>query len=217
MTKPLANKHSIKSKKTDVICPCGAHSARNGQGQTSELRVPGCAACSGMWAFIYGCASCTFSLGLWQMLDADGWCLLMVLYMVLSDTLADRSMARRQQVCWKGCFTFKLLLGLLWLATSWFVSGGCACYLSIRCSYLGKSGESQARRWQRRGKTSSIKAERERMPLKMKATCKHMLASRWKQPATHACKQVFTNTRQQATMSDNRKTKNQVKNNRWIL
>ena len=40
------------------------------------------------------------------MLDADGWCLLMVLYMVLSDTLADRSMARRQQVCWKGCFTF---------------------------------------------------------------------------------------------------------------
>ena len=29
----------------------------------------------------------------------------MVLYMVLSDTLADRSMARRQQVCWKGCFT----------------------------------------------------------------------------------------------------------------
>ena len=37
----------------------------------------------------------------------------------------------------------------------------------------------------------------------------HMLASRWKS-ATHACKLVFTNTRQQATMSDNRKTKNQV-------
>ena len=29
----------------------------------------------------------------------------MVLYMVLSDTLADRCMARRQQVRWKGCFT----------------------------------------------------------------------------------------------------------------
>jgi hypothetical protein len=39
------------------------------------------------------------------MLDADGWCLLMVLYMVLSDILADRYMARRQQVRWKGCFT----------------------------------------------------------------------------------------------------------------
>ena len=39
------------------------------------------------------------------MLDADGWCLLMVLYMVLSEILADRSMARRQQVRWKGCFT----------------------------------------------------------------------------------------------------------------
>ena len=40
---------------------------------------------------------------------------------------------------------------------------------------------------------------------------------------THACKLVFTNTRQQATMSDNRKTKTQVKNtdeyrskNRWM-
>ena len=39
------------------------------------------------------------------MLDADGWCLLMVLYMVLSEILADRYMARRQQVRWKGCFT----------------------------------------------------------------------------------------------------------------
>ena len=37
----------------------------------------------------------------------------MVLYMVLSDTLADRCMARRQQVRWKGCFTFTYL----WLAT----------------------------------------------------------------------------------------------------
>ena len=177
------------------------------------MRAQGVLRLAACGSSFYGSVLCAFSLGLWQMLDADGWCLLMVLYMVLSDTLADRSMARRQQVRWKGCFTFTYL----WLATSWFVSGGCACYLSIRCSYLGKSGESQARRWQRRGKTSSIKAERERMPLKMKATCKHMLASRWKQPATHACKQVFTNTRQQATKSDNKKTKNQVKNNRWIL
>ena len=27
-----------------------------------------------------------------------------------------------------------------------FISGGCACYLSFRCLYLGKSRESQARR-----------------------------------------------------------------------
>ena len=38
------------------------------------------------------------------------------------------------------------LLGLLWLAASWFVSGGCASYLSFRPWYLGKSGLSQARR-----------------------------------------------------------------------
>ena len=36
-------------------------------------------------------------LALWQMLDADGWCLMMVLYMVLSDILAARRMARRTQ------------------------------------------------------------------------------------------------------------------------
>ena len=29
-------------------------------------------------------------------------------------------------------YFYILLLGLLWLATSWFVSGGCACYLSFR-------------------------------------------------------------------------------------
>ena len=40
------------------------------------------------------------------MLDADGWCLMMVLYMVLSDILAERRMARRTQVRCKGCFIF---------------------------------------------------------------------------------------------------------------
>ena len=110
--------------------------------QPSEMRAQGVLRLAACGSSFYGSVLCAFSLGLWQMLDADGWCLLMVLYMVLSDTLADRSMARRQQVRWKGCFTFTSL----WLATSWFVSGGCACYLSIRCSYLGKSGESQARR-----------------------------------------------------------------------
>ena len=60
----LKVKRQMLSDLFSSLFPCGAHSARIGQGQTSELRVPGCAACSGMWAFIYGCASCTFSLGL---------------------------------------------------------------------------------------------------------------------------------------------------------
>ena len=88
------------------LFPCGAHSARNGHGQPSEMRVQGVLRLAACGSSFYGSVLCAFSLGLWQMLDADGWCLLMVLYMVLSDTLADRSMARRQQVCWKGCFTF---------------------------------------------------------------------------------------------------------------
>ena len=59
MPTPLVNQHSINSTALKVerqmlhdffssLFSCGAHSARNGQGQTSELRVPGCAACSGM-------------------------------------------------------------------------------------------------------------------------------------------------------------------------
>ena len=37
-------------------------------------------------------------------------------------------------------YFYILVLGLLWLATSWFVSGGCACYLSFRFLSLGGSG-----------------------------------------------------------------------------
>ena len=122
------------------LFPCGAHSACNVQGSPLKCESQGVLRLAACGSSFYGSVLCAFRLGLWQMLDADGWCLLMVLYMVLSDTLADRSMARRQQVCWKGCFTFKLLLGLLWLATSWFVSGGCACYLSFRFLSLGGSG-----------------------------------------------------------------------------
>ena len=124
---------------------------------------------------------CAFSLGLWQMLDADGWCLLMVLYMVLSDTLADRSMARRQQVCWKGCFTFKLLLGLLWLATSWFVSGGCACYLSIRCSYLGKERGISSKKMTKARKDFIHKSRKGKNATEDESNLQ-----------THACKQMKT-------------------------
>ena len=91
----------------------------------------------------------------------------MVLYMVLSDTLADRSMARRQQVRWKGCFTFTYL----WLATSWFVSGGCACYLSFRFVLGKERGNSSEKVAKARRKTACIRADTEKMPQKMTATC----------------------------------------------
>ena len=88
------------------LFPCGAHSACNVQGSPLKCESQGVLRLAACGSSFYGSVLCAFSLGLWQMLDADGWCLLMVLYMVLSDTLADRSMARRQQVRWKGCFTF---------------------------------------------------------------------------------------------------------------
>ena len=53
----------------------------------------------------------------------------------------------------------------------------------------------------------------------------HMLASRWKQPATHACKLVFTNTRQAAgdnerqqenEESGQQKTDEYCSRNRWM-
>ena len=87
-----------------------------------------------------------------------------------------------------------LLVGLLWLAASWFVSGGCACYLSFRLWYFGKSGLSQARRSRRHRKTSS----------KQKKTECHR---RGQQPTPHACKLNLTNTRQQ--VNNERQQENQ--------
>ena len=201
----LKVKRQMLSDLCSSLFPCGAHSARNGQGQTSELRVPGCAACSGMWVFICGCVSCTFSLGLWQVLDADGWCLMTVLYMVLSDILAERRMARRTQVRWKGCFTFTGASLADFLAPSWFVSVVAVHVIFPFVLYLEKNGETQARRWRRRG-------ERQHAYEQEKKKC-HI---RWQQPATHARKLDFTSTRQQASMSE-RNIKNQVRKYWWIL
>ena len=149
MTKPLANKHSIKSQKTDVIwfifflvSLWSSFCTQWPRGRPLSCESPGCAACSGMRAFIYGCASCTFALGLWQMLDADGWCLMMVLYMVLSDILAERRMARRTQVRWKGCFTF---IGAS-LADSGLRQNGLFLWWLCMLSFLSFCI------WQRRGK-----------------------------------------------------------------
>ena len=130
----------------------------------------------------YGSVLCAFSLGLWQMLDADGWCLLYgALHGVVWYSCWQVYGTETASLLERMLYFYKLLLGLLWLATSWFVSGGCACYLSIRCSYLGKSGESQARRWQRRGKTSSIKADKRKNATEDESNLQ-----------THACKQMKT-------------------------
>ena len=170
------------------LFPCGAHSACNVQGSPLKCESQGVlhvAACGSSFygSFVRLQSRPVADVGCWWMVSVDGalhgvvWYSCWQVYGTETASLLERML-----------YFYILLLGLLWLATSWFVSGGCACYLSIRCSYLGKSGESQARRWQRRGKTSSIKADRERMPLKMKATCHtclqadesnlpHMLAS----------------------------------------
>ena len=60
------------------------------------------------------------------------------------------------------------------------------CMLSFLSFFVsGRERESQARRRRRCGKTSSIQADKQRMPLKMKAT------------GHTCCKLVFTNTEQQ--------------------
>ena len=179
---------------------------------------PGCAAFSGVRIFIlWQCfvrlqSRPVADVGCWWMVSVDGalhgvvWYSCWQVYgtetasLLGKDALLLHTFTGTSLACYKlVCFWWLCMLSFL----SFFV--------------FGRERVSQARRCRRCGKTSSIQADKQRMPLKMKATCKHMLASRWKQPATHACKQVFTNTRQQATKSDNKKTKNQVKNNRWIL
>ena len=119
------------------------------------------AACESLSTALFTCVVCTFGLGLWQMLDADGLCLMVVLYMVLPDILAERCLARRTQACWKGCFT---LAGASLADSGLLQVGLFPVAVHVICPlgwYLGKSGETQARRRRRRGKTASIRADRE--------------------------------------------------------
>ena len=104
------------------------------------------AACESLFTALFTCVVCTFGLGLWQMLDADGLCLMMVLYMVLSDILAERCLARRTQACWKGCFT---LTGASLADSGLLQVGVFPVAVHVICPlgwYLGKSGETHARR-----------------------------------------------------------------------
>ena len=212
--------HSITSQRTDArfiylyiyryryrwlfssLWPCGAPSARSGQGQPSEMRVPGCAACSGVRIFILW--QCFVRLrsrhaGCWWMV------LSIVLYMVLSDTLADRCMARRQQVRWKGCFTFTYFYwdfsGLLQVGL--FLVAVHVIFPFVFCLWEGAG-------------ISSKKVPKVRKDFIHTGRQTKNATEDESNLQTHACKLVFTNTRQQATMSDNRKTKTQVKKYRRI-
>ena len=67
------------------------------------------------------------------------------------------------------------------------------CMLSFLSFFVfGRERESQARRCRRCGKTSSIQADKQRMPLKMKATCHTCL-----QASLHKHKTAGDNERQQ--------------------
>ena len=227
MPTPLVNQHSITSTALKVerqmlhdffssLFSCGAHSACNGQGHTSELRVPGCAACSGMmrhvslhlWlCFLRLRSRPVADVGCWWMVPVDG---------ALHGVVWDRYMARRQQVRWKGCFTLTYFYwdfsGLLQVGLFLFISGG-LCMLSFLSLFVfGKERRISSKKMTKARKDFIQKSRQRKNATEDESNLPHMLASRWKQPATHACKLVFTNTRQQAAiMSDNRKTKNQVK------
>ena len=129
----------------------------------------------------------------------------MVLYMVLSDTLADRCMARRQQVRWKGCFTFTYLYwdfsGLLQVGL--FLVAVHVIFPFVFCLWEGAG-------------ISSKKVPKVRKDFIHTGRQTKNATEDESNLQTHACKLVFTNTRQQATMSDNRKTKTQVKKYRRI-
>ena len=131
----------------------------------------------------------------------------MVLYMVLSDTLADRCMARRQKVRWKGCFTLHIS-GLLQVGL--FLVAVHVIFPFVFCLWEGAGISSK--------KVPKVRKDFIHTGRQTKNATEDESSLQ-----THACKQVFTNTRQQATMSDNRKTKTQVKNtdeyrskNRWM-
>ena len=128
------------------------------------------------------------------MLDADGWCLMMVLYMVLTDILAERRMARRTQVRCKGCFTFtgasladsgarQVGLFLWWLC---MLSSLSFCIWE-RTGKLKREGGEGAEK-----DSMHTSRQRKKMPQKMTATC-HTRP----QASLHKYKAAGINERQQ--------------------
>ena len=212
MTKPLANKHSIKSQKTDVIwfifflvslwssfctqwpradlwvaSPMGVlRVAACGPSFMVVLRAPSVSACSRCWML---------TDGVWWWCST--WCCL--IFLLNGVWQGERKSAEKDAL---------LSLGLLWLTLACAklvcFCGGCACYLSFRFVFGKERGNS--RRWRRRG-------ERQHAYEQTQKKCHR----RWQQPATHARKLDFTSTRQQTSMSDNRNIKNQVQKYWWIL
>ena len=128
------------------------------------------------------------------MLDADGWCLMMVLYMVLSDILAERRMARRTQVRCKGCFTFTGAS----LADSGLLQVGLFLWWLCMLSFLSFCIWERTGKLKREGGEGAEKdsmhtsRQRKKMPQKMTATC-HTRP----QASLHKYKAAGINERQQ--------------------
>ena len=202
----LKVKRQMLSDVCSSLFPCGAHSARNGQGQTSELRVPGCvlrvAACESSFVAVFRAPSVSACSRFWMLMDGVWWwcstwcCLIFLLNGVWQ---GERKSAEKDAL---------FSLGLLWLTLACAklvcFCGGCACYLSFRFVFGKERGNS--RRWRRRG-------ERQHAYEQTQKKCHRG----WQQPATHARKLDFTSTRQQTSMRDNRNIKNQVQKYWWIL
>ena len=117
------------------------------------------------------------------MLDADGWCLMMVLYIVLSDILADTVVWQGDtQVRCKRCFIFAgASLADLWLALQVGLFLWWLCMLSFLSFFVfGKERGNLKREGGEGAEKDSMHTSRhrERMPQKMTATCQHMLARR---------------------------------------
>ena len=109
-----------------------------------------------------------------------------------------------------------LSLGLLWLtlACSKLVCfcGGCACYLSFRFVFGKERGNSSEKVAKARRKTACIRADTEKMPQKMTATC-HTRP----QASLHKYKAAGINERQQEHKEPGAKnTDEYCSKNRWM-
>ena len=180
MTKPLANKHSIKSQKTDVIwfifflvslwSSFILHALAKGRPLSCEsqgvLRV---AACGPSFMVVLRAPSVSACSRCWMLMDGVWWwcstwcCLIFLLNGVWQ---GERKSAEKDAL---------LSLGLLWLTLACAklvcFCGGCACYLSFRFVLGKERGNSSEKVAKARRKTECIRADTEKMPQKMAATC----------------------------------------------
>ena len=177
MTKPLANKHSIKSQKTDVIwfifLAISLWSSFCTQWPRADLWVASPRVCCVEWhvslhlwlCFVHLQTRPVADVGCWWMVSDDGALHGVVGYSCWTAYGKENASPLKRMLYFHWGFS-----GWLWLAPSWFVSAVAVHVIFPFVCIWERTGELKKVAKARR-KTACIRADTGKMPQKMTATC----------------------------------------------